>query len=268
LLPVFCVPLPAWPQLVRRAPRLRGLVPLALVAWALAAAVVARPPLGEFRRVRLMATGQIELQAAGIVDGRRHTLSLATSSHPVSADDELLWQPALVPGHYEDGTTAPVLGRLPGRSVVGAFALGRVGYRLPLDVWVYDRHGLADPVVAHVGTEERGVPGHEKALSPTWVAAEWVDPSVEVDPATFAVVPGLTSWLLSVPAGAPMDAAGFDAEREAAAAALGCGKLDDVRDSARQPLTPSRFFGNLVDAVRLDGFRFPADPVAAQAALC
>ena len=34
------------------------------------------------------------------------------------------------------------------------------------------------------------------------------------------------------------------------------------------PLTPGRFVGNLVDAVRLSDLRIPADPVAARDQLC
>ena len=296
LLPVFCVRLPAWRSVRPSAPSVRPSTPSApsvqasapsalsggrwrpavgtlaaagLLAWAAVMAVVARPPAGQFWALDSTADG-IDVRVEGIVDGRRQTLAFATNGHPVEVDDEqLLGRVAAVGDHYSDQTTvSPVPGGLEGRPIVGMFVLGRPGYRLPLDVWVYDRHGLTDPVAARVRLGPRGVPGHEKALSPTWVAAQWLDPSAEVDPETFAVVPDFTAWYLSVPARAPSDRAGFEAERAAAAAALSCGQLDDVLDSAREPLTASRFLGNVVDSVRLHGFRFSADPVAARDDLC
>lgn len=271
LLPLFCVRLaaPSLAALRGRRPALLTLAPLALLAWTAVAAVVARPPTTEFWTIDESGDRQ-EIRVEGVVDGRQQALVFATNRNPVDVDDERrTWGAGVAPGHYVDQTTlGPVPAGLDGRAIVGVFALGRTGYRLPLDVWVYDRHGLSDPVVARVRLEDRGVPGHEKALSPTWVAAQWLDPETEVDPETFALVPRFTEWYLSVDARSPTDPSGFEAERVEAAAALSCGDMDDLIDTAREPLTVSRFFGNVVDSVRLHGFRFAAEPAEAHAELC
>jgi arabinofuranosyltransferase len=64
------------------------------------------------------------------------------------------------------------------------------------------------------------------------------------------------------------DDATFASDRAAAAQALDCGALRELAHNARAPLTFGRFLGNVVDAVRLNGFRFPLDATAARDQVC
>jgi hypothetical protein len=60
----------------------------------------------------------------------------------------------------------------------------------------------------------------------------------------------------------------FAADRSAAAEALTCGELGELVHDTRAPLDAKRFLGNMVDAVRLHGFRFPSDAQEARDRLC
>ncbi|HKE73533.1 MAG TPA: hypothetical protein VKB57_07955 [Acidimicrobiales bacterium] len=76
------------------------------------------------------------------------------------------------------------------------------------------------------------------------------------DPSRFDVLDVNTAVLAGVDAGStPTDPGG-------------AGALGERLWDGRAPLTPKRFVGNLVDAVRPDRFRFPADPEAARRRLC
>jgi arabinofuranosyltransferase len=205
----------------------------------------------------------------------RTVLTITSGPHPVVA--EQMWSRFARfdhardlggrPGYHlvaADGrvTTHPSAS---GRSVVAAEMLGIIGFWAPLDMWVHDRLGLADPVVARVALEHRGRPGHEKVLTGPWVAAAFVHPSARLD-GRFAAVSGFTAGSAGVDT--RQDPARFAVERDAAAEALRCGGLGELVHDTRAPLTPSRVLGNMVDAVRLHGLRFPADPGDAREALC
>jgi arabinofuranosyltransferase len=205
----------------------------------------------------------------------RTVLTITSGDHPVVAGD--MWN------RYARFDFAADLGGRPGyhhitpegrittyrsatgRSVVAAEMLGIVGYWAPLDVWVHDRLGLADPVVARVALQHRGRPGHEKVLTGPWVAAAYIDPDERL-PGDFARPSGFTAGNAGVPT--RQSPQWFGAERAWATEALGCGGLGEIVHDTRAPLTPSRVLGNMVDAVRLHGLRFPAAPGAAREALC
>jgi hypothetical protein len=124
-------------------------------------------------------------------------------------------------------------------------------------------------VVARAELAWRGTAGHEKLLGPAWVAAAWVDPAVPIDdPASFASLsPLVLTWSGSGLTG-DVDPGSFPAEREAARDALACGELQELVHDTRAPLSPQRFLGNVVDAVRLHGLRVPVDPHEARARFC
>jgi arabinofuranosyltransferase len=91
-------------------------------------------------------------------------------------------------------------------------------------------------------------PGHDKILPMEWILADYtpdsytaagVDPA-EVDPVKLA----------------------------AARRALGCGDIAELQHAVRDPMTPGRFFKNLVGAVPRTFMRFPGDPVAAEREFC
>ncbi len=60
----------------------------------------------------------------------------------------------------------------------------------------------------------------------------------------------------------------LDADAEAARRALDCGDLADLSRAVHDPMTPSRFLRNLVDAPALTGLRVPADPNEAVDRFC
>jgi hypothetical protein len=66
----------------------------------------------------------------------------------------------------------------------------------------------------------------------------------------------------------PTDPAAFADARADARQALDCGGLREHLHNVRAPLTPRRFLGNVVDAVRLGGLRVPPDPEDARRELC
>lgn len=271
LLPVLAVPLER-----RRAP-VRALAVAVILAWAGAAALLWRPPPGMLLNGSADALDVPAVRGAvtGVVDGRSLTVALATNDHPVLAEHNAAHATTLAtlssagyrPGYYDPGQP-PVPGRNPTRIVLTAHGLGVVGYTAPLDALVFDRHGLADVVVSHVRLDWRATPGHEKDIGAPWIAAAFLDPATRIDPATFARMPGLTAALSGVDLPGEIDVEAFEADRAAAAEALGCGELRTLVENTRGRLTVGRFAGNIVDALRLHAFRFPVDPLAARAEVC
>ncbi|GAB2741579.1 hypothetical protein [Streptomyces bullii] len=126
--------------------------------------------------------------------------------------------------------------------------LGVTGAAAPLDTYVNDAWGLASPVGAHLALERWSWPGHEKFLRNHWIFAEWA---------------------VQEPPEADLLRAGTSREDVAAArAALECGRLAELRESVRAPLTAERFWRNLTGALERTAFRFPRSPAAAERELC
>ena len=290
--------LPAWfalllPVFAVRASELRSRrssVPAIVIGvWAVAAAATLRPAFGtlfneaateHFSARQIEGLGIDDSGSRGIVDVR-HTAADPHGSHPVEADDYLDGMfphdvpPDLDGDWYDPRRYAPGWGGgLPvhpsvNATVVPAYMLGVAGYVTPLDIWVYDRLGLADPIVARAELDGRGTAGHEKMLSSPWVAAAFVSPRYEVrDPRTFAPIdPLVWTWTAT---GVPreVDAASFAADRRAARRALDCGGLSELVHDTRAPLDAKRFLGNIVDAVRLHDVSIPVDPHEARDRFC
>ena len=290
--------LPAWfalllPVFAVRASELRSRrssVPSIVIGvWAVAAAATLRQAFGtlfnesateHFSARQIEGLGIDDSGSRGIVDVR-HTAADPHGSHPVEADDYLDGMfphdvpPDLDGDWYDPRRYAPGWGGgLPvhpsvNATVVPAYMLGVAGYVTPLDIWVYDRLGLADPIVARAELDGRGTAGHEKMLSSPWVAAAFVSPRYEVrDPRTFAPIdPLVWTWTAT---GVPreVDAASFAADRRAARRALDCGGLSELVHDTRAPLDAKRFLGNIVDAVRLHDVSIPVDPHEARDRFC
>jgi arabinofuranosyltransferase len=132
--------------------------------------------------------------------------------------------------------------------VMVAGVLGTAGVAIPLDGIVADMLGLANPLGAHITVTHVGRIGHEKQLPWAWLladyaAAEW-DARQTFDPAT------------------------SPAAIHAARHALTCGELAELLASVRDPLTPGRFWDNLVGAWRRTRLEIPADPFEAERELC
>jgi arabinofuranosyltransferase len=141
-------------------------------------------------------------------------------------------------------TSMPLRDGLPFRTAYIASNLGITGLVAGPSVHIVDPSGLADPLASRVQVDVRGRPGHEKGLPLPWLVARFGDPQA------------------SVPDG--VSPAAVDAARRA----LGCGPLRDLQAATTQPLTPSRFLGNLRLSIRLRDFRLPPDPSAAEARFC
>jgi hypothetical protein len=135
----------------------------------------------------------------------------------------------------------PMAGSVPSRTTAGLSggAIGMLGYLLPSSVHVFDRHGLADPLVARATIQQRARPGHEKTLSPAWIVARFSEPpAVE------------------------------DASATAARHALHCGELAAFDRAVTAPLTFGTFFHNVAHAVGFSRLRIPRDPFDAESEFC
>lgn len=123
--------------------------------------------------------------------------------------------------------------------------LGTAGASVALDDIVIDLLGLANPVGARIPVTHPGRTGHEKQLPAPWVLAEYGHPDM------IAKMPS--------------------AEREpllAARRAMQCGELAELLASVRDPMTPSRFWHNLVGAWRRTRLVIPLDPFEAERVFC
>jgi arabinofuranosyltransferase len=125
--------------------------------------------------------------------------------------------------------------------VVDRDAIGLRGYSAGLTVFLFDRHGLTDPIAARFRLEQRvGRPGHEKETDYGWIVALFSNPTSDLTNPDVA----------------------------AARAALGCGALRDLLHAVEDPLTPGRFLRNVELAGELTALRVPAVPAVAQHELC
>ncbi len=115
--------------------------------------------------------------------------------------------------------------------------LGMMAAAHPVDVRVIDPMGLANPLAAHSITELGGRIGHDKDLPPAWLIADEVS--------------------------ARIPAPGRDAPVRHARTALACPRIQEMLDSIRAPLTPERFWRNLVGAPERTALRFSRLPEAA-----
>ena len=267
-----------------RAPR-HAAAGAVIAAWMAVSVVWLRPPEGSLFNQWVEDHYDADALAAagiddpvGIVDVRDGTVP-GLVANPVRWQHFVVWEPELrydaTSGWYDPNTYRPDRGAglptPPGveATVVPGYVLGAASYALPLDVWVYDSLGLADPVVARAELDHRGTAGHEKLLSPAWVAAAWVDPGTAVpDPATFIALHE-AAWVWTGTA-VPLhtDVETFEADRRAAREAMSCDPLRELVHNARAPLTPRRFLGNVIDSVRLHDLRVPVDPHEARDQLC
>ncbi|MDF5757541.1 hypothetical protein [Spongiactinospora sp. TRM90649] len=112
--------------------------------------------------------------------------------------------------------------------------LGTLGSAYPLDVLVIDRPGLANPLGSHLRPACGQRVGHEKPLPDAYILADNMAP------------------------GTPLPDERLRAEVDRIRKELAAGPYRDVLDAARAPMTPGRFWDNLVGAFPRTMFRFPA----------
>ena len=186
--------------------------------------------------------------------------------HAVTSDDQR-WGPDAVRAVLDSDARvhipSPVPGVVPrdggGRPVYASWGIGVVGYALGDEVYVLDMLGLADPVVSRFELERRGATGHEKPIPAAWLVARVSDGPVPDDP---PVAPLMSAPLYVSPPGA------LAADAVAARRALDCGDLAVLSEAVHDPLTPSRFLRNMIDAPALTRLQIPADPHEAESRFC
>jgi arabinofuranosyltransferase len=235
--------------------RVAVVAPLGLVAvWAVVAAGWLRP--GE----AVVVNGSI------IADGRSAIVGHLGVDHPVTAEEqgwgrgsdraaEITADTVVV-----DSRAVPALPPADLRTPATAqYGIGVTGYSVPLDVYVIDRLGLADPLTSRYVVEQAGFIGHEKPIPHAWLAARI---STEpVDPALLGDDGFATPLFTSTPGS-------WDGDVDAARAAWECPPLRELREATREPFTVGRAWRNLWRAPRLTRLEVAPDPHEALADLC
>ncbi|WP_189241068.1 hypothetical protein [Planomonospora parontospora] len=177
----------------------------------------------------------------GIADERGFYVAWTRDPHPIGAEpyvraaaDPLSTQDAT--GLYVPGTAfgpVPLRAGRPARLGISGNVLGTLGASFPLDALVIDRLGLANALGSHMETACGQRVGHEKPLPPEYVFADYADPGTRLPDER------------------------FQAEVERIRGELARGRFRDLLDATRAPLTPGRFWDNLVGAPARTAFRFP-----------
>ncbi|MDI2126681.1 hypothetical protein [Yinghuangia seranimata] len=242
LLPVMLVP----------AGRIAVAVTAAVAVWALVCGTTLRVPYDGLSGNNIIA------------DERAFYVDAMGIAHPVSADDYLRHYPRFpeavrmaTVGHthvmiyawYHGFYVTPLNPGDPAPYATAWLNLGMSGAAVPLNGRSIDILGLAYPLAAHLELTGRGRPGHEKELDIAWLFAEYAAPDAVLPP-------------------------GIDPHRVAQAKyALTCGaenrgKIKELQDSVREPMSWTRFWKNLTGSYERTKFRFPNDPAAAMQQIC
>ena len=233
------------PVLVLPATKATALAASAILLWALSGATPVRPSFG----------GSPDVQHIRKVD-----MAVTKTTHPVTAEQWVRGfpglpeqvraalakgEPTVLYGSSNDFIEGRARTDIGSRLVLHGGWLGTVGAVVPLDQTIADEWSLAYPLGAHFEIDERATfPGHEKPVSWTWFLADYAEPSAPLPP-------------------------GVDADEVAAARrALACGELRELQESVRAPMSPSRFWRNLVGSVRRTTLRIPRDPFIAEQRFC
>jgi len=198
----------------------------------------------------------------GVIDERFFWSYQAVEDHPVTLDDyadstryqlverfryriEDGERPLLIEGGVLgnavvfDGAVRP---DLDADGVLTARAVGIAGYAAGPDIVVIDPVGLGDVIASHIHRNGSRV-GHIKKLPEEWIAVRAGDPTT-IEP--------------------PVD----PVQARAVVQAMNCGGLADLLDATTEPLTPGRFFANILGAPANTSLRYSDDPVQAARELC
>ncbi len=131
----------------------------------------------------------------------------------------------------------PVPGKDPDRLAVAMGSIGNQAYTAGEQVFVVDLAGLAEPLAAHTAIVPGRAAGHRKNVDLAWYDAR------------FAAHPTGKKAL-------------------AAKRALACAPIADLLRAVDAPITPGRFFSNIVHSVSYTRLHIPADPEQAERELC
>jgi arabinofuranosyltransferase len=199
-----------------------------------------------------VADGRSHVIRGGIIEDERvGYVRWTKTAHPIDARVFVDADPASRVIHaardhvivYEGGVAPMSSGHAASLAYV-AGRLGTGGALVPLDGFVIDSLGLANPLGARITPTMPGYTGHEKALPWAWIQADYGDPAFD------AKLPASSSAIA------------------AARRALQCGELKELVDSVRAPMSASRFWRNLVGSVRRTRLVIPNDPVEAERKFC
>lgn len=243
LVPLFALMLPAFVLPIRK-----FTIPAigVLGAWALYAAIA----FGDGES-HTKAKGFIEDERFGYVawTGKKHPIHgrvFVRADRPASDTAKT----ALANGQRifisQLGFTASLDPQLDSPIVYAAGRLGTGGAVVPLDAIVADTLGLANPLGARITPTLPGFTGHEKVLPWAWMLADFGDPAHDDDN-----VENTPGYLI-----------------RAARRAMQCGELKELLDSARAPMSASRFWSNLTGSVRRTRLVIPNDPIEADQKFC
>lgn len=247
------------PRLARRLSEMtRAVLVIAIVVWAVIAAVALRP------------MPPAEHQAIYVADERSFYVERSGSSHPVTIEDyrqfELPWlrqgkrwralagrdarllviDPDMPIMRTENPPPAEAYPLSPEVSsdiaiVAPIWNIGMTGYVAGPRVHIVDRYGLADPIASRMPRDVEGRPGHWKKLRISWAIARYADTASDKP---------------------------FPPDAAAAREALNCGRLAELIAAIQEPLTARRFIENIWKSWRFTALSIDADPVDAAANLC
>ncbi|GIH95883.1 hypothetical protein ACFFMN_40780 [Planobispora siamensis] len=175
----------------------------------------------------------------GISDERGFYVHRTQDPHPVTAEPYVraAADPLRTGGatglHVPGAPPVPLRADRPARLAVAGDVLGTLGASFPLDVLVIDRLGLANPLGSHMAPACGRRVGHEKPLPDEYVFADHMDPGTP-----------LTDERLRTEVGRIRDQ-------------LATAPFQDLLQAARAPMTPGRFWDNLVGSPARTALRFP-----------
>ena len=144
--------------------------------------------------------------------------------------------------------------------------IGLWSYASGVDVTVYDRLGLSNPLAAHLLLTRRGLTGHEKKIPTAWIAAQLTAPGSSTAPFDRFESVG-ENWVYA-PLAPDVTGRALAIETAWARAALTCPAVHDLVYSPMQQLSVGSFASNMVHAFDRTMLRVPADPESAYHAFC
>lgn len=245
------VPLEAGRTAVRRA-----LVPAAVLLWVAVCAALLRPDY-HYR----MLGAEWNMSSDGTIAHERSTVVQQWDGGDLVQLDRRWDQmsrsrPDLVPRDgmltlewvRDDSPAWPLRPGLTADSARAVAAIGLVSYTWGPDVHVVDTYSLAHPIGSHIDHMVGDRPGHQKPVPPPWQVAALTDLRVVRTSDGFIVA----------------NARNLRAARNA----IECGALARYLADISEPLTPSRFLGNITHSLGNSSFRLSPDPRRAEDALC
>jgi arabinofuranosyltransferase len=199
------------------------------VAWSLVAVVALRPPPPPRSYVVADVADWRTVEGSAIVP---KDVTFGLSGMQVGEAYR-----AGVRGYLTDVSKSALPGRDPHRLVVDMGSIGVPAWHTGTNVWVVDIGGLAEPLAARFPDVPGRPAGHRKATQTAWYDARF---------------------------GAAVGGPKVVAARHA----LTCQPISGLLRAVDAPLTPSRFFSNILHSFSYTTLHIPDDPIKAQQRFC